>query len=214
MFPRPCLQNQEFHSDGRGRIAGHRLFSSFVALQDTTTAHGPTEVIVDEGYAKRVVMHIIEEAKKVVWKQRGSERTSFPGESHIHNSSVPLEKRVLAALNMDTDGIYTGRRESVFRDEKRAHVQAVLNLVFEGEKEDMEMALALATKYVFRSRRSNLLYFKWGRSVHRARYPGDGRSRPNRSTREEHAGGRRRARSLNVDSWTLRPCFQGALDTR
>lgn len=133
--------DQSVHADGQGLGKDDRLLSSFTVLQDTTSAHGPTEVFFP---AELTLAHALSAGQALVKAANGEYGARFEKVA----TASPAMRRLAKRLRVKFGVTKNGETEDVLRpvDMREDPVETLRD--------------TLVREHVYRSKKTNMLYFR------------------------------------------------------
>jgi len=135
--------DQSVHADGRGLGKNDRLLSSFTVLQDTTSAHGPTEVFFP---SELTSAHATSAGKALVAATDGEYGSRFEKIATASPALRRLAKRLRAKFGVTKNGSTRARKGERADDDAEDPVEQLRDL--------------LVREHVYRSKKTNMLYFR------------------------------------------------------
>ena len=138
--------DQSVHSDGQGLGKNDRLLSSFTVLQDTTSAHGPTEVFFP---SELTSAHATSAGKALVKATDGEYGARFKKIATTSPALRRLAKRLRAKFGVTKNGEKGGSTRArgwTRTDDAEDPVETLRD--------------KLVREHVYRSKKTNMLYFR------------------------------------------------------
>ena len=138
--------DQSVHSDGQGLGKNDRLLSSFTVLQDTTSAHGPTEVFFP---SELTSAHATSAGKALVKATDGEYGARFKKIATASTVLRRLAKRLRAKFDVTKNGEKGGSTRArgwTRTDDAEDPVETLRD--------------KLVREHVYRSKKTNMLYFR------------------------------------------------------
>ena len=138
--------DQSVHSDGQGLGKNDRLLSSFTVLQDTTSAHGPTEVFFP---SELTSAHATSAGKALVKATDGEYGARFKKIATASTALRRLAKRLRAKFGVTKNGEKGGSTRArgwTRTDDAEDPVETLRD--------------KLVREHVYRSKKTNMLYFR------------------------------------------------------
>ena len=138
--------DQSVHSDGQGLGKNDRLLSSFTVLQDTTSAHGPTEVFF---LSELTSAHATSAGKALVKATDGEYGARFKNIATASAALRRLAKRLRAKFDVTKNGEKGGSTRTrgwTRTDDAEDPVETLRD--------------KLVREHVYRSKKTNMLYFR------------------------------------------------------
>ena len=138
--------DQSVHSDGQGLGKNDRLLSSFTVLQDTTSAHGPTEVFFP---SELTSAHATSAGKALVKATDGEYGARFKKIATTSPALRRLAKRLRAKFDVTKNGEKGGSTRArgwTRTDDAEDPVETLRD--------------KLVREHVYRSKKTNMLYFR------------------------------------------------------
>ena len=138
--------DQSVHSDGQGLGKNDRLLSSFTVLQDTTSAHGPTEVFFP---SELTSAHATSAGKALVKATDGEYGARFKNIATASAALRRLAKRLRAKFGVTKNGEKGGSTRArgwTRTDDAEDPVETLRD--------------KLVREHVYRSKKTNMLYFR------------------------------------------------------
>ena len=138
--------DQSVHSDGQGLGKNDRLLSSFTVLQDTTSAHGPTEVFFP---SELTSAHATSAGKALVKATDGEYGARFKTIATASTALRRLAKRLRAKFDVTKNGEKGGSTRArgwTRTDDAEDPVETLRD--------------KLVREHVYRSKKTNMLYFR------------------------------------------------------
>ena len=138
--------DQSVHSDGQGLGKNDRLLSSFTVLQDTTSAHGPTEVFFP---SELTSAHATSAGKALVKATDGEYGARFKTIATASPALRRLAKRLRAKFGVTKNGEKGGSTRArgwTRTDDAEDPVETLRD--------------KLVREHVYRSKKTNMLYFR------------------------------------------------------